>query len=61
MESSTLTAAIDQQLAAVKAQRDQHIADANACNGAIQQLEWMLATITKSAAESEPALPDVQA
>ena len=38
-------AQLEAQLAALRAQRDQAIADANACGGGIQVIEQLLATL----------------
>lgn len=39
--------AIKTRLDQLKAERDQHLANANACVGAIQQCEWFLAEYAK--------------
>ena len=47
-------AQLEAQLAALRAQRDQAIANANACGGGIQVIEELLATLD---APAQPDLP----
>jgi hypothetical protein len=39
---TSLRAAIEGRLTGLRAEKDQMLANANACNGAIQNMEWVL-------------------